>query len=115
MPTKFSVNTSPVLDLAVNWVLICTEKALALFQQANTTDKIYGRYRWQALTTISLGIGQGELGITPLQMANATASVANRGYYITPHIVKRLIIQLNPNSRFQQKTLEHSLILLISK
>lgn len=66
-------------------------------------DKIYGRYRWQALTTISLGIGQGELGITPLQMANATAAVANRGYYITPHIVKSIDGKPNPNEEFNKK------------
>ncbi len=66
-------------------------------------DKIYGRYRWQALTTISLGIGQGELGITPIQMANATAAVANRGYYITPHIVKSINGNPNPNEAFKQK------------
>jgi penicillin-binding protein 2 len=66
-------------------------------------DKIYGRYRWQALTTISLGIGQGELGITPLQMANATAVVANRGYYIVPHIVKNIEFQKNPNPLFNKK------------
>jgi penicillin-binding protein 2 len=66
-------------------------------------DKVYGRYRWQALTTISLGIGQGELGITPLQMANATAAVANRGYYITPHIVKNIDNKKNPNPEYNQK------------
>ncbi|MFN4082623.1 MAG: penicillin-binding protein 2 [Bacteroidia bacterium] len=66
-------------------------------------DKIYGRYRWQALTTISLGIGQGELGITPLQMANATAAVANKGYYITPHIVKLIDGAPNPNEEYQKK------------
>jgi penicillin-binding protein 2 len=66
-------------------------------------DKIYGRYRWQALTTISLGIGQGELGITPLQMANATAAVANRGYWITPHIVKTIDGKKNPNPEYNNK------------
>jgi penicillin-binding protein 2 len=66
-------------------------------------DKIYGRYRWQATTTLSLGIGQGELGITPLQMANATAAVANRGYYITPHIVKTIDGKPNPNPDYQNK------------
>jgi hypothetical protein len=59
--------------------------------------------RWQALTTISLGIGQGELGITPLQMANATALVANRGYYITPHIVKKIEGKKNPNPEYNIK------------
>jgi penicillin-binding protein 2 len=66
-------------------------------------DKIYGRYRWQATTTLSLGIGQGELGITPLQMANATAAVANRGYYITPHVVKTIDGKPNPNPDYQNK------------
>ncbi len=66
-------------------------------------DKIYGRYHWQALTTISLGIGQGELGITPLQMANATAAVANKGYYITPHIVKKIDGNRNPNPEYNNK------------
>lgn len=66
-------------------------------------DKIYGRYRWQATTTISLGIGQGELGITPLQMANATAAVANRGYWVTPHIVKTIAGTPNPNPDYQNK------------
>ncbi len=66
-------------------------------------DKIYGRYRWQATTTISLGIGQGELGITPLQMANATAAVANRGYWVTPHVVKTIDGKPNPNPEYQTK------------
>jgi len=66
-------------------------------------DKVYGRYRWQALTTLSLGIGQGELGITPLQMANATATIANRGYYITPHIVKKIDGKPNPNADYNTK------------
>ncbi len=51
-------------------------------------DKYYGVNRWKALTVISMAIGQGEVGTTPLQMANMTAAIANRGYYYTPHIVK---------------------------
>jgi penicillin-binding protein 2 len=46
-----------------------------------------------------MAIGQGELGFTPMQMANMTAAIANRGYYITPHIGKRIngkdILQLD--------------------
>ncbi len=42
----------------------------------------------RSLYIISMAIGQGELLITPLQMANMTAAIANRGYYYTPHIVK---------------------------
>jgi penicillin-binding protein 2 len=51
-------------------------------------DKTYKGYRWKALTVISMGIGQGELITTPLQMANMTAAIANRGYFYTPHVVK---------------------------
>lgn len=51
-------------------------------------DRYYGRNRWKALTVISMAIGQGEIGTTPLQMANMTAAIANRGYFYTPHIVR---------------------------
>ena len=53
-------------------------------------DKYYGKKGWNALTIISLSIGQGEIGITPLQLANMTAAIANRGYYYMPHIVKSI-------------------------
>ncbi len=53
-------------------------------------DKYYGKGRWKALTVISMAIGQGEVGATPLQMANMTAAIANRGYFYTPHIVKSI-------------------------
>ena len=51
-------------------------------------DKIYGKGHWRFSTVISLSIGQGEIGVTPLQIANLAATVANRGYYYIPHIVK---------------------------
>jgi len=62
-------------------------------------DKYHGRGRWRSISIISLAIGQGELGITPLQMANMTAILANRGYYITPHVVKKIdgINQIDPS------------------
>jgi penicillin-binding protein 2 len=53
-------------------------------------DRYYGANHWNALTTISLSIGQGEILVTPLQMANFTAAIANRGYYIIPHIVRKV-------------------------
>ena len=74
-----------------------------ILKPASYFDKIYGRHRWQALTTISMGIGQGELGITPLQMANATAAIANRGYFYTPHIVKKINHRANPNPKYTTK------------
>lgn len=45
-------------------------------------------YKWQATYVLSLGIGQGELQLTTLQMANLAAIIANRGYYYTPHVLK---------------------------
>ncbi len=51
-------------------------------------DKIYGRRHWKFETVYSLGIGQGEILVVPLQMANLAAIFANRGYYITPHIIR---------------------------
>jgi len=53
-------------------------------------DRYYGSNHWSALTVISLAIGQGELLITPLQMANMVATIANRGYYVIPHVVKEI-------------------------
>ncbi|HEY0030242.1 MAG TPA: penicillin-binding protein 2 [Bacteroidia bacterium] len=58
-------------------------------------DKVFGKGGWKASTVISLGIGQNELGITPLQNANLVAIIANKGWYYTPHIVKA--INGNPN------------------
>ena len=51
-------------------------------------DRVYGKNRWKATTVISLSIGQGEIGCTPLHMANLCAILANRGWYYTPHIIK---------------------------
>ena len=53
-------------------------------------NKFYGEGHWSAFTIISLSIGQGELSFTPLQICNACATIANRGYYIIPHIVKHI-------------------------
>ena len=53
-------------------------------------DRFYGQHHWNALTVRSLAIGQGEVILTPLQMANMTAVIANRGYYIEPHLIKAI-------------------------
>jgi penicillin-binding protein 2 len=66
-------------------------------------DKYYGKSRWKALTVISMAIGQGEVGTTPLQMANMTAAIANRGYYFTPHIVKSIGTAHTIDNRFVTK------------
>ncbi len=51
-------------------------------------DKVYGKGGWKATTIISLSIGQGEIGCTPLHLANLCAIMANRGFYYIPHIIK---------------------------
>ena len=65
-------------------------------------DKRY-RKSWNALTILSLSIGQGELGCTPLQMANLAATVANRGYYYIPHIVRSVEGCDSLDSRFYER------------
>lgn len=56
---------------------------------SRTYDRVYGKGGWKALSVISLSIGQGELGCTPLHLANLAATIANRGWYRIPHIVRR--------------------------
>lgn len=58
--------------------------------KAEYYDKIYGKGGWQGLTVISLAIGQGELKANALQIANLACIVANRGYYVTPHVGKKI-------------------------
>ena len=60
-------------------------------------DRLYGANRWKYSNIGSLSIGQGELLVSPLQMANLGAILANRGYFITPHVVKRVDEWPNPN------------------
>ena len=49
-------------------------------------DRFYGKTGWKAITIRSLSIGQGEILVTPLQLANQAATIANEGYYISPHL-----------------------------
>ena len=53
-------------------------------------NRFYGNNRWGASTTISNSIGQGEILTTPIQMANFATAIANRGFYVKPHFVKRV-------------------------
>ncbi|MDA9850932.1 penicillin-binding protein 2, partial [Flavobacteriaceae bacterium] len=53
-------------------------------------NRFYGNNRWGSSTTISNSIGQGEILTTPIQMANFTSAVANRGFYYKPHFVKKI-------------------------
>lgn len=53
-------------------------------------DQWYGDNRWSSSYIISNSIGQGEVAATPIQLANMTAAIANRGFYFTPHILKKV-------------------------
>lgn len=57
---------------------------------ADYYTKRFGNDKWTSAYNISLSIGQGEMGITPLQMANIMAIVANRGFYYRPHLIKSI-------------------------
>jgi penicillin-binding protein 2 len=63
-----------------------SEQAKGAIPSVGLYDKIYGKNGWKAITIRSLSIGQGEILVTPLQLANQTAAIANKGYYITPHL-----------------------------
>lgn len=65
-------------------------------------DKLFGENRLKALNIISMGIGQGELGMTPMQLANMTAAIANRGFWYPPHLVKTIEEDTIP-ARFKVK------------
>ena len=60
-----------------------------LIPNAQFYDKAY-KGSWNGLTIISIAIGQGEVNATPLQIANLGATIANRGWFVTPHVVKEI-------------------------
>jgi penicillin-binding protein 2 len=73
------------------------------------TSKYYNKihkfpaHKWSSLATISNAIGQGEVLLTPMQMANFTAAIANRGHYYTPHIIKNIIGPDTIPKKFKEK------------
>ncbi len=69
---------------------------------AETFDAIYGKGHWNAMTIRSLSIGQGEILVTPLQLANYAAVMANRGNYIVPHVVKSVGEKGKKSSEFKK-------------
>ncbi|MBO4482069.1 MAG: penicillin-binding protein 2 [Bacteroidales bacterium] len=69
---------------------------------ADYFDRKYSGH-WNGNSIVSMGIGQGEAGTTPLQMANLLCIIANRGYYVKPHIVKAIGSKDNPNDQFSEK------------
>ena len=69
-------------------------------------NKYYRKGGWKATTVISLSIGQGEIGCTPLHLANLCATIANRGYYYIPHIIKDSEnVEIDPKYKEKQYTM----------
>lgn len=66
-------------------------------------SKRYGENHWSANTIISIAIGQGEISATPLQIANLCATIANRGHFITPHVVKGIQDTVMPDEYIQKR------------
>lgn len=72
-------------------------------------NKIYKGWRWRSSTIISLGIGQGEIATTPLQLANVAACIANRGWWYIPHVAKHIDdARFYQNNKFLIK--QHTLV-----
>jgi len=71
------------------------EETKGLLPSPEYFNKVYGPKGWTQGYVVSLGIGQGELGVSPLQMAEYTSILANSGTFVQPHLVKFL---KNPNS-----------------
>ncbi|MDA9555670.1 penicillin-binding transpeptidase domain-containing protein, partial [Pelobium sp.] len=79
---KFGIGTALGIDLPA--------ERNGLLPSADYYTKIFRSDKWTSSFNISLSIGQGELGITPLQMANVMAIVANKGFYYKPHLIKAI-------------------------
>jgi len=93
---KFGIDTKLNTDL--------TNEVKGLIYSKEHYDKYFKvEGRWKPIRLVSMAIGQGEVGVTPLQMANVTASIANRGYYYIPHIVKNINLEDSIDKRFYKK------------
>jgi penicillin-binding protein 2 len=66
-------------------------------------DRAYGKESWNFSTIYSISIGEGEMLVTPIQMCNLACIVANRGYYYSPHTVKKVGLNGAPRPEFSQK------------
>jgi penicillin-binding protein 2 len=69
-------------------------------------DRVY-RKSWNGNSVVSMGIGQGEAAVTPIQMANFVAIIANRGFYYKPHVIKAIGTKDTPNERYAEKIDSH--------
>lgn len=65
------------------------EESSGIVKKSNYFERVFGK-NWRSSNVVSISIGQGEIGLTPLQMANVAAILANRGYYFTPHVIRTI-------------------------
>lgn len=93
--SKFGIGSKLGIDLP--------SEMEGMLKEPGYFDKFYGKGVWKPHTIISMAIGQGELLVTPLQMANYASVIANRGHYITPHIVKGIGEKENTPQIFERK------------
>ncbi len=77
-------------------------ESAGMLPTVRTYDRIHGDGKWKSLSIISLAIGQGEIGTTPLHLANFAALIANRGYYYTPHVVRNVVNEA-PDPKYKEK------------
>lgn len=80
--TTFGLGIKPEVDLP--------DAKAGLIANPKLYDKLYGKLRWKYSTIYSISIGQGEILLTPLQMANFAATIANRGYFYSPHVLRKI-------------------------
>jgi len=66
-------------------------------------DNAYGDGRWASSFIISNAIGQGEIAATPIQLANMTAAIANKGFFYTPHIIKKIGDETSIDVKYTQR------------
>jgi penicillin-binding protein 2 len=76
---------------------------VGLVPGVNYYDKIYGKEQWAYSTIYSISIGEGEMLINPLQMCNLACIIANRGYYVPPHTVKKIGLDGTPRHEYLQR------------
>ena len=112
MLNKYSGNPSKGID---EWAEIMHSFGLGVFLNNDLAvgskglipdskfyERRYGK-NWRPMKAVFNGMGQGEILLTPLQIANFTAVIANKGWYYTPHIVKSIDGKPNPDNRFKVK------------
>ncbi|MDR2408584.1 MAG: penicillin-binding protein 2 [Bacteroidales bacterium] len=74
-----------------------------IIPSADYYDRVYGKDRWKATSIISISIGQGEVCTTPVQLANLVATIANKGYYYPPHLIRAIGYSDSLNDRFKKQ------------